>query len=359
MIKKLILCAILILLSSGVILSEGVDSVAHYRKRLYPTPIVFWSPSTKMAAGSELTYIIGKGLMLRPTILSAYVLYTQKKQLSTSFGVDQYWDQDRYHAAGSVGYAEFPAAFYGIGNHTKMSNVEAYTPQSGWLYFDFLKTISRGFYLGCQYELDDTRILKIKTGGSLDTNVIAGKSSGVSSGLGVVADWDTRDNILYPMRGRFYRFSFTPFSSAFGSHFKFVRMNFDLRQYFSLWKSQVLAYQVYVNTITGDAPFYKMSTLGGPDLMRGYPRRRFRDRDMIAFQTEYRVPLFWRIGVVGFAGAGEVAHRIHDVRIQDLKYSLGYGMRFQIDRKNHTNLRMDMGYGKKSFSPTLAIQEAF
>jgi outer membrane protein assembly factor BamA len=161
------------------------------------------------------------------------------------------------------------------------------------------------------------------------------------------------------MHGRYYRVSFMPFLGSFGSHYKFTRLNFDLRQYFSVWGSHVLAYQIYVNLITGEPPFYKMSAFGGPNLMRGYPRRRFRDRDMIAFQTEYRMPLFWRIGVAGFAGAGQVAHRIGDVTIGDMKYSVGWGLRFQIDKKNHTNARLDMGFGKKSFAPVLAIQEAF
>jgi outer membrane protein assembly factor BamA len=359
MLKKYVLGTFFISIFSGMILSQKADSIAHRRTRLYPTPIIYWSPDTKLAAGSELTYVIGQGSVVRPTILTAVALYTEKKQVSTSLAVDRYWDQNRYHATGGAGYLYFPLTFYGIGNHTRKSDAESYTPQSESLYLNFSEHISSGFYVGGQYEFDYTRIVRIQTGGNLDTNAVTGKNSGVSSGLGVTADWDTRDNILYPKHGRYYRLSFVPFSGVFGSHYAFTRLNFDLRQYFSFLRSHVLAYQIYVNMTTGDPPFYKMSVLGGPNLMRGYLRRRFRDRDMLAFQTEYRMPLFWRIGIVGFAGAGQVAHRIGDVRINDLKYSLGWGIRFLVDKKNHTNARLDMGFGKKSISYALAIQEAF
>jgi outer membrane protein assembly factor BamA len=150
-----------------------------------------------------------------------------------------------------------------------------------------------------------------------------------------------------------------PFAGIFGSHYKFIRITLDVRQYFSLWETHVLAYQIYANVITGHPPFYKMSLFGGSNIMRGYYEGRYRDRDMLAFQAEYRLPVWWRFGIVGFAGYGDVAHRLSDFRIKDFKYSIGYGIRFGIDQQNRLNIRLDIGYGKKSAYPVIAFQEAF
>jgi len=67
--------------------------------------------------------------------------------------------------------------------------------------------------------------------------------------------------------------------------------------------------------------------------MRGYFRGRYRDNHYFATQLEYRVRVWWRFGLVGFAGVGEVARDISKFEINKIKYSVGGGIRFRIDEK--------------------------
>jgi len=94
--------------------------------------------------------------------------------------------------------------------------------------------------------------------------------------------------------------------------------------------------------------------------MRGYFSGRFRDKMMNAIQVEYRLPIYWRFGAVGFAGVGIIANRFSDYSIDELKYSLGSGLRFAILPKEKLNIRFDVAWGNfNSFNYYLILAESF
>jgi hypothetical protein len=95
-------------------------------------------------------------------------------------------------------------------------------------------------------------------------------------------------------------------------------------------------------------------------MMRGYFQGRYRDRNMMAFQMEYRVmPVWWRLGVVGFYGLGAVADEMSDFRVDDFKHAIGMGLRIQLDPKEQINFRVDLAYGKDSKGLYVLALEAF
>jgi hypothetical protein len=62
---------------------------------------------------------------------------------------------------------------------------------------------------------------------------------------------------------------------------------------------------------------------------------------------------------VGFVGIGDVAPDIAGFRLQEFKYSLGGGIRYRVDPRNKINIRLDVGFGKKSRGVYCALFEAF
>ena len=92
-----------------------------------------------------------------------------------------------------------------------------------------------------------------------------------------------------------------------------------------------------------------MPRMGGPSLMRGYMPTLNRDHDLAALQVEYRLPLPWRFGAVGFAGAGAIGHRLGQLGLDDVRFSYGAGLRFAIDPRERLNLRADFGVGRNGF----------
>jgi len=94
--------------------------------------------------------------------------------------------------------------------------------------------------------------------------------------------------------------------------------------------------------------------------MRGYYLGRYRDKNMITLQAEYRwVPVFWRVGLAAFAGIGDVAATLGDFDLGRFKYTYGLGLRFVIDPKQRLHLRVDFGFGKETSGVYFTAAEAF
>ena len=151
----------------------------------------------------------------------------------------------------------------------------------------------------------------------------------------------------------------TGFGRMTGSDFNFTALLFDLRKYFSINSDQVIALQLYGNFLMNNPPFYQLAQLGGELLLRGYYKGRFRDKFYLASQIVYRIPVWWKFGIVTFVGIGDVTNSFSNFALNRLKYSYGAGLRFQIDEKEKLNLRMDFGIGKNSTGFYIGIGEAF
>jgi outer membrane protein assembly factor BamA len=120
-----------------------------------------------------------------------------------------------------------------------------------------------------------------------------------------------------------------------------------------------LALQSLVIIQTGTVPFLNLAQMGGPYTMRGYFEGRFRDKNLMLFQLEYRVPVIWRLGVVGFLGIGNVAEKIDQIDFGSLKSSYGFGIRYLFSETEKIQIRLDIGFGKGSSGFYVSIFEAF
>lgn len=108
-----------------------------------------------------------------------------------------------------------------------------------------------------------------------------------------------------------------------------------------------------------DVPFYLLYPLGGsgglkafrPDLMgsddtratlRAYRNYRFRDRNLVLMQIEYRIPILKSVHATVFAESGQVAPRVADL-LSDLKSDAGFSLAYL--RKGKSLGRMDVAFG--------------
>ena len=108
---------------------------------------------------------------------------------------------------------------------------------------------------------------------------------------------------------------------------------------------------------TGNPPFTMLYQLGSS--LRGYYQSRFEDKNLVAFQAEYRIPLFWRLGLAGFAGCGEVTQELRHISLKELKPSSGFGIRFALIPEQKVNLRIDFGFGRDDSSFDIIINELY
>jgi len=199
----------------------------------------------------------------------------------------------------------------------------------------------------------------VEEGSQLAKEQILGSKGGIASGIGFFLNWDSRDNIYFPSSGSYYRFMLTSFLSNLGSDYDFTEYRLDIRKYIPLFSSHVLAFQSYMNFISGNAPFQMLSLLGGESVMRGFYRGRYRDRNLIAFQMELRIPVWRRLGLASFLGVGDVAGKISHLNMGEFKYSAGFGIRYLLIPEEKLNIRFDVGFGNDSWGIYIIIAEAF
>ena len=122
----------------------------------------------------------------------------------------------------------------------------------------------------------------------------------------------------------------------------------------------VFATQLFVRVQPGDPGFSSQSEMGGQDLQRGIFEGRWRDRNLWVWQSEYRAPVWWRIGAVAFGGVGNVFDDPNELVDGGLKWSVGGGLRFALAPDEGVNLRVDYGRGTRGESGFyIGIREAF
>jgi len=325
-------------------------------------PIIYYTKETKVAAGAAAVYYfraLGNKLNSRPSSIRTRMVYTQEGQFRMGLGSDLYFQNEKFRLESNISFKNFIDKFYGIGNKTSKDMEEKYTSRIFKLKLDFQNRVYSYLNAGIRYELENDSIMEVEEGSQLAKEQILGSKGGTASGIGFFLNWDSRDNIYFPSSGSYYRFMLTWFLNNLGSDYDFTEYRLDIRKYIPLFSSHVLAFQSYMNFISGNAPFQMLSLLGGESVMRGFYRGRYRDRNLIAFQMELRIPVWRRLGFASFLGFGDVAGKISHFNMGEFKYSAGFGIRYLLIPEEKLNIRFDVGFGNDSWGIYIIIAEAF
>ncbi len=320
-------------------------------------PIFFYTDETKLAGGAGIQIVYPGKSERYSSSIGIIGFYTQNKQYIFQISPEIYVKDAIYKFSGNFGYANLPDVFYGIGNNTKKIDEEDYTSRL----FNFRSILQRkvflNLYAGIQYDYARAKLTKLEAGKLLYRGTIPGSEGGIVSGIGINVTWDSRNNNLYPSSGSYHQFSAVSYEPSLGSDFTFNSYLLDLRHYKSIIDQHILAVQSAIAISAGNPPFQMLNQLGV--FLRGYYQSRFEDRYLVAFQMEYRMPLFWRFGLAGFVGCGEVAHEFKNISLKELKPSTGFGIRFALIPEQKVNLRIDFGFGKDDSSFDVTITELF
>lgn len=294
----------------------------------------------------------------RPSMFMPSIMYSQNKQLTLQVQFDHYWNQATRRLFGSVIFRKFPNRFYGIGNDLP-DEYETYTPRIVIADVNYQRGIIRDINIGGGFRFENMEIVEVESGGLLDAGGVLGADGGLVSGLSLLATWDSRDHNNYPMEGVYFDLRLKQFDRLLGSDFSFSALELDARTYVTLPASQVLAFQLQLRDISGEAPFQYLSTLGGDRSMRGYYDGRYRQNDQAIAQAEYRLSSPRKFGLVLFVCAGEVNRTLGNMALADFKYSYGFGIRWLMIPESKSNLRVDFGYGKGTSGVMVGLSEAF
>jgi hypothetical protein len=173
--------------------------------------------------------------------------------------------------------------------------------------------------------------------------------------------FDRRPSPDYARRGGFYGVTAHDFHDQDG-RYGFRQWDYEAVQHVPLVRETwVLSFRARVTTTaTKDdqpIPFFMLPSLGGGSTLRGYTSWRFRDRNTMLMQAEWRVIVnrFFDMGV--FYDGGKVAAHARDLDFDDLKHDFGLGFRFHGPLS--TPLRIDIARGNEGLRMVWAVGAAF
>ncbi len=340
----------------------GIDTSKSKPYTLIALPAVFFTPETSWGFGglASLSFRFkNEQPQSRPSQLQLGVAYTLNKQYLLFLPFQLFLKDERYKFYGEFGYYLYTYNYAGIGNDKSNEFREWYEVLYPRLRLNALYMVRPNVYTGIRYWMDGFDIQEYDEEGELIKGTVPGAAGSFLSGVGLIFNFDNRDNIFYSSKGHYAELVLFHNGATFGSDFDYSKIVLDASTFYSLRNDQILAFNWYSEFTFGTAPFNQLALLGGPKKMRGNFEGRYRDNHYIAFQGEYRRPLFWRIGALAFAGVGRVAPGFDDFGFDSLQYSVGAGLRLLLDPKEKLNLRLDYGFGNKESGFYFTFGEAF
>ena len=331
-------------------------------------PIIVHSPETDWGFGAGVQGYFKLPDSERTSIVYGDGCYTLNKQYYFSAGGTLYFGGNtpwfmRFRGA----YRNYPDVYYGLGNEITEARKhgEAYLSQRG------NASIQAQIFLPANWSVGPAFNFFYEKINSEAINHINSEAINptVMWALGAVTQYDTRDTLYYPHKGIFFKASVLHYESALGSSARMTYLQADLRQFITLPKDIIIAWQFATDWALSDnvaaIPFQCLPTLGGQDLVRGVRRNMFRDNVMMALQAEFRFPIWRFIRFHVFAGIGDVYNTDH-WHWATPKVGYGLGLRVGINDAK-INVRFDIARNNiykewntwESYSFYITATEAF
>ena len=326
-------------------------------------PIIFYTQESSLALGAGTMRAFKKPnaeANARSNNITAMAFYTLNKQFLIELAPEFYFFKESFNLKMRANYSKMPSLFFGTGEHVPEDyEGEDYVAKNSYFQGDFIAKLFRSFRAGLRYEWHDYTVTEKEAGGLLDQGFFIGEDGGTISGAGLILDQDNRDNTFAATSGAYHQFIAMKYTDKLGSDFEFNQYIIDLRQFIPINKKGVLALQGLAIFSDGEVPFNRLSQLGGSMIMRGIYQGRYRDKNILALQGEYRRPFKHRWYYSVFASIGEVAPSGSEFNGSNLKVTAGGGVRYALDPKNKMHLRFDVGVSEFGVSPIIILGEAF
>ncbi len=337
---------------------SSADTTPEIAKIVYTVvPAIGYTLQTKLTASVPGNAAFRLSPDARLSTITASVAYSQNKQFFIPVQSNISTKGNRYRFVGDLRFYKYPQSTFGLGSN---SSVACENPMD-YTYFRFYETVLRkiiaNLYAGAGYNLDyhwNISDKGNKNGTTSDYEKYGTAKHTVSSGVTLNALYDSRDNIINPLKGFYAGMQWRNNLTALGSNSNWNSLIIDVRKYFTFpGKSQnVLAFWYYnYLVLQGKPPYLDLPATAWDNYNntgRGYIQGRFRGDKMVYFETEYR----FRITQNGLLGGvlfvnNESFSTVPGSSLQSIQTGYGTGLRIKLQKESRTNLSVDYGFGSQ------------
>ncbi len=225
-------------------------------------------------------------------------VFTIKKQILMPLQGNIWTKGNKYNIVTDWRFEIFPQNTYGLGTLTTTAEADSITFNYLRFYSTLLKTVAKDFYLGLGYDVDyfyNVQDLSHSAAGHptpYQTYGVTARS--VSSGPTFSILYDGRRNEINPEPGWYANLIFRPNFTTLGSDSNWQSLLLDARHYIHLpaTSGNTLAFWTYdVFNFNNHTPYLLLPSTQSDayeNMGRGYIGGRFRGKDMLYLEAEYR-----------------------------------------------------------------------
>jgi len=264
-----------------------------------------------------------------PSISAAFGGATSNGTWMVGGGHMGIWDDDNIRYTGGLAVFSVNLEFEGLGGVFLPGRASVDYTLGGWALLQGIKfrIPSTDLFLGATYtfiDFDNEFEFKFDK-----VNLPKTETTARASGLGAVAQYDSRDNIFTPTRGQYIDGQFKWFGEPIGSDDTYGIVDATWAAWTPLFPGLDLGARVQYGWASDRTPFYMMPFIQ----MRGVPAMRYLGNYAASIELEPRILLTERWALVVFGGVGRVGLTAEQFLDGDNVYAGGTGFRYLIARK--------------------------
>ncbi|KIC93964.1 BamA/TamA family outer membrane protein [Flavihumibacter solisilvae] len=293
----------------------------------------------------------GRTVPVPPDMTVVAAAYTANKTWFTGIGRTATLDKLRMRYKAFIGYANINLDFYR--ETAQLGEMKfGFNGRSLPAYFYLAKQLTDARWLtGIQYLFVHTE-LKMQNEASLPDFVKDKEVKSNIGELGVLGEFDTRDNTFTPNKGLKAHAHINFSENFFGSDYSYQQINGFLYWYVPVWKqkssgkSLVSGFRFDYQQMLGDPPFYAVPFID----LRGVPMARYQGNTNLIVETEQRWDFQRRWSAVAFGGLAKAFDHFDEFGDATLVYNYGAGFRYLVARKFQLRMGVDVARGPTTWA---------
>lgn len=288
-------------------------------------------------------------------MINLQAFYNSRRQQFFLAQSNIFMNKDQVKFATDLRINRYPDVTYGLGNRTTSSAADSIIYNYIRFYQTVLKKVTPNLYVGAGYCLDYHYNI-VDDGTTKNPTSIFNRygltTSSRSSGFNLNVLFDTRSSPINSLKGTYANFFYRSNHISLGSDSKWSSIQLDLRKYVKLsdHSKNILAIWSYTwLSIAGKQPYLDLPSVGNDtynNTGRGYETGRFRGKNMLYLEGEYRFGITKNglLGAVGFASLQSYPRGVTS-KIRNFMPAGGFGLRIKVNKKTNTNLAIDYAIG--------------
>lgn len=265
-----------------------------------------------------------------------------------------FWMDDRLRYKGFIGYPDINLDFYSLGGVPLNNGVELNLKGPALVQELKARVGHKGLFIGAWQMYRSVKIdlanrftlpnaeLNQQLNDFLDRHL---DNSTVTSGIGPLIEYDSRDNPMSPQKGYNYLLRYVVFDDALGSDVDYDAFRFQGLNYWQLNEHFNLGLRLqYDGVDSGDnesLPSYVPPFID----LRGIPKNRYQGNHVAVIETEltWKMDFRWRFN--GFVGTGRASDEFDELSSADAEDSFGVGFRYLIAKRYGFVMGADIARG--------------